>query len=784
MSIHNIMENYVFTSKYARWDKEKKRRETWHEAVTRVENMMLKQYEDYPEVHPYINHAYDFMKKKRILGSQRVLQYGGEPIFKKNTRTFNCCFSYADRPRFFQEYFWLLLCGCGAGFSVQKHHVNKLPKLQISIMSNTKTFIVEDTIEGWADALGALMTNAFGVQEGMEEFKEYGPDKCGKLVFDFSKIRPKGSPLSSGVGKAPGPDGLKAALIRIQTLLDDCSSRGKLRPIDVYDICMHASDAVLSGGVRRSATICLFSPDDKEMATAKTGNWFVDNPQRGRSNNSAVLVRKQTSFKEFQKLIDSVKEYGEPGFVWVESPEHGMNPCAEISFFAYYPIDPEKFNKWKKDHAYEAIKCKPEKIGLKSCWHFCNLSTVNCSKLKGETFEEKKVYFLENVEATTIVGTLQAGFTNFSYLEESSQKLCELESLLGVSMTGMMDNFEVVLSPEVQQEAAKLVLATNAKIAKLIGINPCARATCIKPEGTGTLVLGSTSHGIHANHHVRFLRAIQANRDEIPYQLFKQENPKACERSKWDANNTDDIIFFPLEVPDGAKTKNQIPAIELLKIVKSTQQNWVKKGKRKNRCLMPWLEHNVSNTITVYPEEWQDVTKFIYTNRDYFCGISLVPGSVDKDYPQAPNCAVFTSRQIVREYGDAALWTSGLIELALMSFPDLWDACSALLDDDFDPSSNITFDPSSNITKSDVAEIFTRAGLQKRFWLQARRFADKYFDGDYKRLNYCMKDVYNWKKWTDLRKSLKQVDYKQIVENEDNTKIQETIACAGGSCTI
>lgn len=781
MSSIKALQDYIFTSKYARWTPEKNRRETYGEAVDRVRDMMLVKYEGM-DVEAEIQIAYDAMRKKRILGSQRGLQFGGDPILKKNARIFNCCYSHCDRPRFFQEYLWLLLCGCGAGFSVQKHHIAKLPELNPDGRGDkVKTFVIPDTIEGWADALGILLTTFFHVPTD-PKFQEW----IGyRVEFDFSRIRRKGSSLSSGVGKAPGPDGLRNALQNIRSLLSVAVmyDQKKLKPINVYDICMHTADAVLSGGVRRSATIALFSPDDEEMASAKTGNWFVDNPQRARSNNSAVLVRDQVTKEQFAALMENVKQFGEPGFVWVESAEAGFNPCVEIQFFPYYPFDRDKFNAWRDEDSKRPILGDPAEIGLESCWHFCNLTTTNCSKLIGDTKEEKIAYFLESVEASAIVGTLQAGFTSFPYLTKASELLAQEEALLGVSMTGMMDNYDIILDPEVQKQAAKLVLKVNAEIAKKIGINTAARTTCLKPEGTGTLILGSSAHGCHPHHYTRYLRAVQANTEENVYKYFKSQNGIACEPSKWSANKTDDIVFFPIEVPDGAKTKNQLPAVEMLKIVKSTQQNWVKYGKRRDRCIVPWLEHNVSNTVTIGPNEWDEVTDYIYTNRKYFAGISLVPDSADKDYPQAPNCAVYTASQIVREYGDAALWTSGLIELAIQAWDgDLWDACAALLDDKFDAVKSITHNlfPAEKCDDS----LLLLASQRKKFWIKSRKFAKKYFNGDYRRLSYCMKDVYNWKKWTDLKENMVIVDYTKLVELQDNTKLEEEVACAGGVCTI
>jgi ribonucleoside-triphosphate reductase len=730
MSALQELQNYTFVSKYARWLEDKNRRETWKEAVDRVRNMMHSKYDEFG-IKEDIDWAYDIMYKKKVLGSQRALQFGGDPILKRHAKIYNCTSSYCDRLRFFQECFWLLLCGSGTGFSVQKHHVAKLPTLEHNPPENIGTkYIIDDSIEGWADALGVLLSSYFS--KPVEEFKQY---KNCRILFDYSNIRPKGSSLASGVGKAPGYEPLANGLEKIRSLLDRCIANGqkKLRPIDAYDIVMHSSDAVLSGGVRRSASLALFSPDDEEMAKAKTGNWFVDNPQRARSNNSALLLKNDTTFEQFQTLMESVKEFGEPGFIWSESTEMIFNPCVEIGM---WPID--------------------EQSG-KSGWQGCNLSTINCSSVVDE--ED----FYERCKAASIIGTLQAGFTKLDYLGEISERIFDREALLGVSLTGTMEKHDLVLTEKVLTKGAKIAVETNKLMAKAIGINQAARVTCLKPEGTSSSMLG-TSSGIHPHHAKRYIRHVQANILEAPYQHFKKLNPQACEKSSWSANNTDEVIKFPIEVPDGAKLKNQLPAVEMLSIVKDTQKHWVQSGKNKGLCTQEYLSHNVSNTVTVKPDEWEDVTKFIYDNRKYFAGISLIPQSGDKDYPQAPFTTVYTSREIVKEYGDAALWCSGLIELALNAFNNnLWAACDYV---------------SMNQGKTD--------DIQDKllFTTKMKNFAGKYFDGDIKRLTYCMKDVYNWKIYCDLFDTYKKVDYTQLLETEDNTAGIEEISCAGGACLI
>ena len=732
MSALNELQNYTFVSKYARWIESENRRETWKEAVDRVKGMMHKQYAD-KDVSEQIDWAYDLMLKKKVLGSQRALQFGGEPILKRHAKIYNCTSSYCDRLRFFQECFWLLLCGSGTGFSVQKHHVAKLPNLSMNKKDKRKgvKYKIEDSIEGWADALGVLLSSYFN-KPAEEKFKEY---KDLYIVFDYSNIREKGSQLSSGVGKAPGFEPLQNGLEKIRELLETCieNKQKKLRPIDAYDIIMHSSDAVLSGGVRRSASLALFSADDEEMAKAKTGNWYVDNPQRARSNNSALLLKDDTTYEQFSELMESVKEFGEPGFIWSDSTEMTFNPCVEVGM---WPVD--------------------EKTG-KSGWQGCNLSTINCSSVVDE--ED----FYERCKAAALIGTLQAGFTNLEYLGDTTNAIFEREALLGVSLTGIMEKHELVLTEKVLKRGAKIAVDTNKELAKKININQAARVTCLKPEGTSSSMLG-TSSGIHPHHAKRYIRHVQANILEPPYLYFKSYNPQACEKSSWSANDTDEVVKFPIEVPDGSKLKNQLPAVEMLGVVKDAQRNWVHSGKNRSLCTQDFLSHNVSNTVTVQPDEWEAVTKFIYNNRKFFAGISLIPQSGDKDYPQAPFTTVYTSREIVKEYGDAALWCSGLIELGLNAFGNnLWSACDY-----------ITLQQEGEKDSED----------KKLFALKMHRFANKYFDGDLRRVTYCMKDVYNWKRYKDLYESFTKVDYTQLLETEDNTVGIEEISCAGGACLI
>lgn len=565
-------------------------------------------------------------------------------------------------------------------------------------------------------------------------FPEYS--NCS-VVFDYSLIRPAGSLLSTSNGKAPGPEPLRRSLEVIRKLLNQRIDEGfeRLRPIDAYDILMHSSDAVLSGGVRRSASLIMFSPDDEEMASAKTGNWYYENPQRARSNNSALLIRKQTKKEDFLNLVSHTKQFGEPGFIFAEDTESIFNPCVEINLYAY-----DEFGN--------------------SGWHACNLTEGNGKLIKS------KEDFAIMARASAIIGTAQAGYTDFHYLGEVTERIVRREALLGVSITGMMENPDILFDPAIQREMAELVKEVNVDIAKKIGINPAARCTCLKPAGTTSCLLG-TSSGIHPHHSRRYFRHVQANRLEEAFQFFSTINPDAIEPSVWSASKNDSVVAFCIEASPQAITKEDLTAIELLQKVKSTQQNWVAPGTRHESCVKPWLVHNVSNTINLKDEEWDKVADFIYENKEFFAGISLLPMSGDKDYAQAPFCAVYTREEIEAKCGKEAYTEAfDLVKEALELYSNLWHACDAVMGNADNNEDNIT-------------------AFDRSLWLDSvKEFSKNYFAGDVRKATYCLKDVFNWQKWCKLKASYKDVDYIDMNEDEDNTKPMETVACAGGVCEI
>jgi ribonucleoside-diphosphate reductase alpha chain len=756
----NELKKYILKSKYARHNKQAQRRETYSEAVDRVRNMMLDQF---PQAADAINWAYDEVEQETALGSQRAMQYGGHPVIQHNARIYNCTCSYADRLRFFQEAFYLLLCGCGVGFSVQKHHVAKLPAFSGQLVNRIRnpfimvdsmpsaTFVVPDTIEGWADALGVLISCYF--EDG--PFPEY----YGHVVtFDFSLIRAEGSPLSSGAGKAPGPEPLMRALREIENLLKRCLANGqeRLRPIDVYDIVMHASDAVLAGGVRRSATICVFSPDDVEMAKAKTGNWLQENPQRARSNNSCLLVRGETSYEQFEELMGHVKQWGEPGFVWADSTEFLVNPCVEIGMWPRLKVEKTDSLLQEVLRGYKGPIGYDDASATVSGWQFCNLTTVNGNKVK--TPDD----FYKGCRVAAILGTLQAAFTKFPYLGRVTEEIVRKEALLGVSITSVMSCPDILLDPEVLRRGAEIVLETNEWLSKILGTNPCARGTCMKPEGTGTLMLGSLACGAHGWPFKKGIKNVQANVNEVVYQWLRESNEVACQKSVWCRNGTTDVISFPVEAPETALLENDMSAVEFLGAVKNIYMNWVVPGKRPERCTHDWLHHSVSNTVKVKPHEWEEVTRYIYENRECFAGISLLPFTGDKDYEQAPNIAVYDYDEMSAMYGEDELLAAIChTQTLLYAFgDDLFAACDAILGTPRQPL-------------DEQQETLLKSILQERETSQ-------------KRLNftYALKDLMNWKRYCYLKDSFKSVDYESLIEVSDDTQPTAEGACAGGACLI
>jgi ribonucleoside-diphosphate reductase alpha chain len=722
-----------FYTDYAAFIEEESRVENWSDSVSRVMDMHRIKYSNQIEKNPELARAIDFAEEaylnKEILGSQRALQWGGFPMLKHEAKMYNCVSSYADRLEFFQECMYFLLCGCGTGFSVQYEHVAGLPPAKPRD-GHAKIFTIMDSIEGWADAVGALISSYIGKQFNtpFPHFQEH------HIAFDYSKIRPKGAKITGGF-KAPGPDGLRASLGKIEALLDEfVKGHGEryLTPITVYDIVMHMSDAVLSGGVRRSATICLFSPDDWEMLNAKTGNWMEENPQRARSNNSAMLVRSEVTFKQFAALFQSVKEFGEPGFIFVDDKDVCVNPCVEIGMW-------------------------PQTEEGKSGWQGCNLVEINGGECTNP------VQFYESCRAASIMATLQAGYTNFRYLPDTTRGIFEREALLGVSVTGWTNNPDVLFNEDIQREGAEIVKITNKIIAKFLGINQAARTTCVKPSGNASVLLGTAS-GIHGEHAAMYFRNMQMNKDNDIAKIFARYNPDAVEDSVWSAGGVDWVFSIPVEAPANSLFKRHLVGINQLELVRLTQNNWVEYGTNKDLCVNKVVRHNVSNTIQV--DDWDAVRDYLYKHRDDFAGVSLLGIAGDKAYAQAPFTEVFTREQLLEFYGDAALFASGLIVDGLHVFnDDLWAACSDALNG------------GNSLHKNFPREDWVR---------RCKKFAINYFNGDLGETTHCLKDLYNYHKWVKISANLVGIDWvKENIEPQyTEVDTMASAACVGGMCEI
>lgn len=687
-----------------------------------------------------------------VLGSQRAQQFGGVPILRKHARINNCALQHVNRPRAFQETFWLLLCGCGVGFSVQHRHVSRLPAIR-KPKGVPRVYRIPDTIEGWADSLGVLLSSYFLADHPFPEWAGV------PVIFDSSLVRPKGAPLSSG-SRAPGPEPLVRALELARRRLDAVAPSGALRPIDAYDLLMFAADAVLAGGVRRSATIALFSPEDQEMVLAKGyPGWLEEHPQRQRSNNSAALLRGQTDFADFRALVERARGWGEPGFVWVDDLDLVVNPCVEVGAFPGIDVDSlDVLVDEVPDGAQSGVTHNADGSITLPGIIFCNLSTVNGAKVVDAAS------FIRAAGHAAFLGTLQAGYTEFPYLGSVTEAITRREALLGVSVTGMSDRPDVLFDPAVLEAGAAAVRETNERVARVIGINPAARCTALKPEGTGTLTLGTLAAGVHPWHSKRGIRHVRASVLETPFQFYAFHNPGAVSELPESDPNRDNtkVLAFAYEAPEGAATKDDVPAMELLRRVQVVRRHWVEPGTRIERCLRPWLRHNVSNTIHVEDHEWDEVAAHVFAHRDDFAGVSLMPASGDKVYALAPYVEVLDHDEQVERHGAQAVAEAELFAtLVTLAGLDPWVMVEDL---------------AAHRTRVDWAA--SRDGLQA--WTRLCTEVG----GDLVRAGEVVKDVVLWRRWRELVETTVEVDWSLMREAEDLVDFGAEAACGGGSCSL
>jgi ribonucleoside-diphosphate reductase alpha chain len=558
-----ILSDITVYTKYAKYLPEKERRETWDELVTRNMEMHTAKF---PKMKESIEQVYkNFVFTKKVLPSMRSLQFGGKAIELNNARVYNCAFLPIDSIHSFSETMFLLLGGTGVGYSVQNHHIEKLPEIRKPNYNRKKKYVVQDSIIGWADAVKAL-------------FKSYTGGLTSHIEFDFSDIRPKGALLITAGGKAPGPEPLRIALVKIEAVLREKEDRSKLTDIECHDIQCHIADAVLAGGIRRAAMISLFDLDSDAMLNCKAGNWWEDNPQRGRSNNSVVLLRHKIDKKTFDKVWERIEASGsgEPGIYLTNDKDWGTNPCCEIALRPY---------------------------------QFCNLTEINMADI------ESQEDFNARASAASFIGTLQASYSDFHYLRDIWKKNTEKDALLGVSMTGIASKHNIQCLD--YEEAARVVKETNNVISAALNINRAARTTAVKPAGTTSLVLG-TSSGIHAWHNDYYIRRMRLGKNEAIYSYLAINHPELLEDEYFNPT-LQAVISVPQKAPDGAITRHE-STLDLLERVKLISKDWVKTGHDKGNNT-----HNVSCTVSVRDDEWKIVGEWMWANKEYYNGLSVLP---------------------------------------------------------------------------------------------------------------------------------------------------------------
>jgi len=507
-----------------------------------------------------------FLAGKEMIVTHNSLQFGGKPIEISPNRLYNCSYLACDDSAAFSETMFLLLGGSGVGYSVQKHHVDKLPEI-MGPKKRTRRYLIGDSIEGWADSIKVLVESYF--------FNK------SNLMFDYRDIRPKGARLITSGGKAPGPQPLKDCIYNIRKVFDNAKvERGmgcQLTTLEVHDIMCYIADAVLAGGIRRAALIALFSFDDSTMLTSKFGNWWEINPQRARANNSAVILRNKIKEKQFRKFWEKIEASGsgDPGIYFTNDKDYGCNPCCEI-----------------------ALKSQ----------QFCNLTTTNVSNITSQDDLNARV------KAASFIGTLQASYTEFHYLRDQWQKNAEESPLLGVSMTGIGSG--AILGYDLE-EAATVAVNENKRAAELMGIKPALRVTCVKPEGTASCVLG-TSSGIHAWHWKHFIRSLRLGKNEPMYNYLKKAIPDLVEDDVLKPD-VQAVVRIPIKAPQQAILRTE-SAIDLLNRGKLFHEKWVKPGHIDGQNT-----HNVSITVSIKDDEWESVGNWMWDNRDSYNGIAVFP---------------------------------------------------------------------------------------------------------------------------------------------------------------
>ena len=765
----DIISDYIFYSKYSRVKPDGKK-ETWEEAVSRVMEMHYQFFdgkikeENKDAFNKVFQEAWVAYNNQEILGSQRSLQYGGPQLLKNNFRSFNCSGSYCNRIEFFKELAELLLSGCGVGLSVQKVHTEQLPIVKGLSNDLPKLYsIIEDSIEGWANSVGDLI-------------KAYYKG-CPDIEFDYSQIRPEGSFVSGGF-KAPGSEPLRICHNKLRKVLSKAKGR-KLRPFELHLMSCIIADAVISGGIRRSAMISIFDIDDEEMLQCKTGDWFITYPELCRCNNSAAIYE-DTPKEKYDKIFEYIQQYGEPGIVFPADNEVVTNPCCETNLFPTY-INPDG----SKEYGFS----------------FCNLCEINGKKIKTEQD------FYKACRTAAILGTFQAAYTeNLPLLSEATRKIMKRDALLGVGITGMADNPQILFNERIQINGARIVKETNKEVAKIIGINEAARTTVVKPSGNSSQLLG-TGSGIHSYHFRKYIRNIQANNNEQALKETLKVNSDIASPSFWNKKN-ETVLSFPIELDDKAMVRTDFSTLDFLYRIYTTEKGWVMEGTNKEHpssILKPKYRHNVSCTVSVKDNEWKDVADWIWEHREGFFGLSFLSETGDLDYPQAPYTSYLDEKELAETYGQGAILSSGLIVDGLQVFGDIWTACNAATGkaDDLlaytdeyllsfikkhmkDGKLLVNID---GLYVSDVNAISShlqhKVELRNDWVRRFKKFSKNHFNGDDKKCSCCLKHVNIFHQWQKI-KNQKPVDWENVQWEQEYKNVGENVAtaCSGGACEL
>ena len=569
-----FLSNLVHYRTYAKYLPEDFRRETKQETIKRNMDMHVRKF---PHLEEEITKAYEQVYAERVVPSMRSFQFAGEAIERRNNRMFNCSFINITKFRDFADLFYMSMSGVGVGFSVKKRHVSSLPSVTEGVVESP--YVIADSAEGWCDSLLELFRN---------------PDR----QFDYTVIRPMGTALSTG-GTASGPKALIKMHANVRAILRKAAGR-QLTPFECHRISCLIADCVVVGGVRRGALISLFDYDEEELVHCKAGNWWEKYPELARANNSAVLRKDDADFAtKANYIIQACFDGGqaEPGLSLTNNDDMGFNPCHEIALMS---------------------------MGV------CNLTEINAAQCLS------KNDWLQAVEAATIIGTLQATYTDFKYVQDEWKRNAEDEALLGVSITGQAEA-QAILTDENLKEGAELSVKVNKEWAAKLGIKPAKRVTTTKPSGTSSSWLGTTA-GVHAGHEIRYIRRVRMDKGTALAKALAKRFPAFVADDPF--NNNDMIMQIPIKLYDTTLLRSQETAVQCLERVKKLYDNWIVPGH-----IIGDNTHNISLTINYHEHEKAPIKRWMIENKDAYYGISLIPydGGDYKylPYSQPPHPEVF-----------------------------------------------------------------------------------------------------------------------------------------------